>query len=454
MDGMATNEQIVEDKDEYVKRLSVACCSRGTKDFRQYLNLPLDHGIYYQDDDHPLMNANDHHGNEHIMHFGRCTSELNPKNAISDVLSKTIPGLGLINMVKDAVGSEGCKCCPRTLRSWEVENKENHLDGAPAVARSSELMCIYGGMITITDEPQPDTNEETAENAEENTEETVEEPNILDTLPTSMSEIIQKMNSDADAMAAEVMAWYEENADMLMQLYGCTEEMSAQNYSNNCTQMIPAECMNEAGYITDVSGLSNFNMAGTNAATIGTGCVAAFNALQALGSPIGMADLILGMEKQQTVKGIIDQGPIAVSMCGVGAILTGQGFAVDTFFPTELTEDTMELQEGEVALIGTTRRKSFPNEEKFQKRSRTAGRRRISREEDVCTIISGKRGPVCAEMPDRPITEIFQEKAGSTMMVTKAKKSRSVGKNDDNRKVHSSRYHTTNSNRTWFHPDA
>lgn len=392
--------QEVDNKDEYVKRLSVACCSQGTKKFVQYLNLPKDHGVYFMDEEYPLMNANDHHGKEHIMHFGRCRSDANPKNMVSDILSKTSIIGAVIDGVKDAVGSSGCKCCPRTLRSWEVENKENHLDGAPAVARSSELMCVYGGLITITDDPDADSGDDTQDSAEE----TPEETNILDTLPASMADKIQQMNSDADAMAAETMEWYSENADMLMQFYGCTEAMIAQNYSNNCTQMIPMECMNEGGYITDASGLTNFNMAGTNVAAIGMGCVATFNTLQALGSPMGLADVIMGMEQQQTIKGVIDQGPVGVSMCGMASMLMGQGFAVDMSFPTELTMDTFELQEGEVALIGST------------------GKKGKSRKESLCTIMPSKKGMLCAERLDNPIADVFKEKADSTLMVMKAKK--------------------------------
>lgn len=475
--------QEVDNKDEYVKRLSVACCSEGSQDFRQYLNLPKDHGVYFQDEEYPLMNANDHHGKEHIMHFGRCQSSSNPKNIVSDVLSKTSIIGAVVDVVKDAVGSSGCKCCPKTLRSWEVENKENHLDGAPAVARSSELVCVYGGVITITDEPDTSSDDDTQSTPEE----TPEETNILDTLPANMANKIQQMNSNADAMAAEAMEWYAENADALMQLYGCTDAMSAQNYSNNVTQMIPMECMNEAGYITDVSGLTNFNMAGSNVASIGSGCVAAFNVLQALGSPMGLADVIMGMEQQQTINGFVDQGPVGVSMCGIASMLMGQGYAVDMLFPTELSMDTFELQEGEVALIGARSKFMMAEEPMFVEESmrlqqgdkalisvsnrgkqvshnrveprqlsigladnsvklhqgekslisaskkgmkvgKTAHtdfsfkKKGITRRESLCTIMPGKKGMICAEQMDRPIKEVFMEKADSTLMIMKAKK--------------------------------
>lgn len=490
-------EQEVDNKDEYVRRLSVACCSEGTKDFRQYLNLPKDHGVYFQDEEFPLLNANDHQTNEHIMHFGRCRSNLNPKNIASLLCMTSVVGIAAM-VVKDVVGSSGCKCCPRTLRSWEVENKENHLDGAPAVARSSELVCAYGGIITITDEPST-SNEDENQNTQE---EIPEETNILDTLPVNMADKIQQMNSDADAMAAEAMEWYAENEDMLMQLYACTDAMSMQNYANNCTQVIPMECMNAEGYITDSTGLTNFNVAGGNVAAIGSGCVAAFNALQALGSPMGLADVIMGMEQQQTVNGFIDQGPVGVSMCGIASMLMGQGFEVDMSFPSELTMDTLELQDGEIALIGAIEKymmfedftysgeeqevpMSFTGEvtenvtslqqgEKSILRASNKERRiehcsaesmrfvkrqadnakntcqsertlvsaskrgmqsrkispkdfakhkkGISRKESLCTIIPREKRMICAEQPDKPITEVFMEKADSTLMVMKAKR--------------------------------
>lgn len=345
-------ETVVEDKDEYIKRLSVATCSCGTENFCQYLNLPKDHGIYYQDNEHPLLNANDHKGGDHIMHFGRCTSSLNPKNAAAEALSKVSLVFCAIDAIKDAVGSDGCKCSPRTLMSWNVPNKDNRLDGAPAVTREGDLTCIYGGIITITDDPDAVAAAQSGEDAQT----TEPESDILDTLPGDMENKIREMNSAADAMAAEAAEWYAENADILAQAYGCTPQMSAQNYSSNSTQMIPADSINDAGYLTGAAGLSNFNVAGANAAAIGGGCVAAFNALQALGSPMGFPEVIRGVEQQQSISGMIDQGPVAVSMLGLASLFTGLGFAAKMSFPMALTADSLELEQGEVAILGSARK--------------------------------------------------------------------------------------------------
>lgn len=492
--GQPAEQTITEDKDEYVKRLSVASCSCGTKDFCQYLNLPKDHGIYYQDNDHPLMNANDHKGGDHVMHFGRCSSSLNPKNAAAEVLGKISPLFGAIDMIKDAVGSEGCQCSPRTLTSWNVPNKDNRLDGAPAITRECDLVCIYGGIITITDDPDASASTENGEAGQK--EET--EQDILDTLPKDMENKIRQMNSDADAMAAEAMEWYAENADIFTQAYGCTPQMSAQNYSSNSTQMIPADSINDAGFLTGAAGLSNFNVAGANAAAIGGGCVAAFNALQALGSPMGFPEVIRGVEQQQSIPGIIDQGPVAVSMLGLASLFSGLGFAAKMSFPMALSADSLELEQGEVAILGTTHKRGaadgFMEEAarpvmssrelagKYNTRqnssaeplmtsrslaaqfatgsvamqgARTAGKmaskslkgqmqgnsalgskkpeaatgmkkavgkQALGREASFCTITRGEKGLMCAEMPDRPIADIFQEKSEGTMMLMKVTK--------------------------------
>lgn len=469
---------------QYVKRLCVAKCECGSMDY-QYLNLPKDHGVYYQDYDHPLMNANDHVGKKHVMHFGRCNSETNPKNIASDVLSKAVPILGVLDYVKsDLLKCDGCKCSPRTLRSWEEVNKANRLDGAPAVVNSSQLVCAYGGIITITEEDTGD-----ADQTEDQTEEdTPEEEDILDTLPSNMADTIRNMNSDAEAAAAaaaEAAAeWYAENADSFAQDFGCTPEMSAANYSSNSTQMISGDCMNDAGYISDYSGLSNFNIAGTNAGAIGAGCAAAFNVLQALGSPLGMAEIIGCMEMQQTARGFMDGGPMAVSMCGLAGLFGNLGLKAELSFPTKMTADSLMLEEGEVAVLGASKcarkaggilSESIPSrhvvssrelaqkfdskraatsiggrvigkaiindgfmESKIERKTESkaaiaSGREQAKvkkasakpakmREESFCTITRGKDGLMCAEMPNRPIHEVLQEKSGGSTMLMKVKK--------------------------------
>ena len=119
-------------KKQFVRRLMVAACECGSLEY-QYLNLPEDHGVYFQDVDHPLMNANDHKGDKHIMQFGRCKAETNPKNIMSKMLSKISPAFALINMAKEAMGCDGCKCSPKVINSWKNGDKANRLDGAPCI---------------------------------------------------------------------------------------------------------------------------------------------------------------------------------------------------------------------------------------------------------------------------------------------------------------------------------
>lgn len=478
--GSAAAGEVAEPQEQYVKRLCVAKCEHGSMDY-QYLNLPKDHGVYYQDYDHPLMNANDHVGKKHVMHFGRCISPTNPKNIASDILSDAVPILGVIDYVKgDLLKCDGCKCSPRTLRSWEEVTDANRLDGAPAVSNSSQLVCAYGGIITITEEETSDEDQ--------TQEDTPEEDDVLDTLPSDMADKIRDMNSDADAAAAaaaEAAAeWYAQNADSFALDFGCTPQMSAANYSSNSTQLISGDCMNDAGYISDFGGLSNFNIAGTNAGAIGAGCAAAFNVLQALGSSLGMADIICGMEKQQTARGFMDGGPMAVSMCGLAGFFGGLGLMTDISFPTRMTADSLMLEEGEVAVLGTSKcsrqAAGFIDEGVQKKRAvssgelakkfdskraaagisgRAIGKAIINdgfmesaakkktesaaavsarceqakvkkaaakpanmREESFCTITRGKEGLMCAEMPNRSVHEVFQEKSEGTMMLMKVKK--------------------------------
>lgn len=448
----------MQPQEQYVKRLCVAKCEHGSMDY-QYLNLPKDHGVYYQDYDHPLMNANDHKGKEHVMQFGRCKSPTNPKNQANDILSKAVPILGVIDLVKsDLLKCDGCKCSPKTLRSWEEVNGANRLDGAPAVVNSSQLVCVYGGMITITEEDTGDADQ----SKDQNEEQPPEEKDMLDTLPANMADKIRDMNSEADAeaaaMAEAAAEWYAQNADTFALDFGCSPLMSAANYSSNSTRMIAPECMNDAGYISEYSGLSNFNMAGTNAGAIGAGAAVAFNAFKALGSPMGMADIIYGMEQQQTAVGYMDGGAAAASMCGLGGLFCSMGLCTTVSFPTSLNMESLMLAEGEVAVLGCSACGTAAPvlmEEKLQikpvlsssalarkysskrpvagisgmavgRARQAAGKSAKLREESLCTITRGKDGLICAEMPNRPMHEILQEKSQGNMMLMRVSNNRYI----------------------------
>lgn len=473
-----------QEQEQYVKRLCVAKCEYGSMDY-QYLNLPKDHGVYYQDYDHPLMNANDHVGKEHVMHFGRCQSPKNPKNMASDILGKVVPIIGVIDFVKsDLLQCDGCKCEPKTLRSWEEVNKANRLDGAPAVVNSSQLVCTCGGVITITEENTGDSNQ-TQDQTQEQTE---AEKDVLDTLPSNMADKIRSMNADADAKAQAAieatMAWYGENVATYPQSFGCTLQMSQENYDSNSVQMISPECMNEAGYVCDYAGLSNYNMAGANAGVVGAGAAAAYNVLHAVGCQMGMADIIYGMEQQQTVRGYMDGGPMAASICGLRGFFGSMGLATEVAFPTELTESSLQLQKGEVAVLGMSQcmeiekpvlspiggvraveshaiqaravgkcdnRPSFTSKglanmyaAKTQDQmaavqpaamaltkttakvaegtvTKTLTKRVTKQKDSLCTISRGEHGLICMERPEVKVGELLQGKTATTMMLMTVK---------------------------------
>lgn len=210
-------------KKQYVYRLMKAQCSCGSKKFKQNLNLPKDHGVLYQDEDYPLMNANDHVANEHILTFGRCTSMTNPNGAVGFALaSAVIPIIGGALMKKLA----GVKCEPMTIVPWIKVDEDYLIDGAPALTLESELPCYYGGVIKIVLEPvnQDDENKEGTEEAPEETPE--EEKDIKKQLPSEVQEKLDSFCDDEqtvvqsageDAIAAEEQAKQEKMNSMFPQ---------------------------------------------------------------------------------------------------------------------------------------------------------------------------------------------------------------------------------------------
>ena len=129
------------DKTRYAYRLLKAKCSCGDKTFTQYLNLPEDHGVYFQEEDFPLLNANDHVAGEHILGFGRCTSRKRchdniAANLLGNILLPSVNGL-----IQEFIGY---RCEPMTLVPWRFADENYLIDGAPALTVKSELSCYYG----------------------------------------------------------------------------------------------------------------------------------------------------------------------------------------------------------------------------------------------------------------------------------------------------------------------
>ncbi len=209
-------------KKQYVYRLMKAQCSCGSKKFKQNLNLPQDHGVLYQDENYPLMNANDHVANEHILTFGRCTSMANPNGAVGFALASTIIPIIGGALLKNLAG---VKCEPMTIVPWINVDKDYLIDGAPALTVESELPCYYGGVIKIVLE-EVTQDDATQGGEEENVEQVQEEEDIKKQLP---SEVQEKIDSFCDeeriveqsageaAMAAEEQAKQEKWESMFPQ---------------------------------------------------------------------------------------------------------------------------------------------------------------------------------------------------------------------------------------------
>ena len=439
---------------EFVQRLMVAKCDKGTLKY-QYLNLPKDHGVYFQNLDHPLMNANDHKADRHILQFGRCTAETNPKNVAGKVLSATVPLFNILDKAKSAMGCEGCKCSPKTLKVWEETNEGNCLDGANGILNTSHAMCIYGGFIEITEEPAP----EKSEDADQSGEEAPSRKPIEEQLPAAMAEKINNVNppeeseSEGSAEAAEgsdaagesaasadagapasggdggstqpsgdtgsgmytgntgddsltdtgsgmgdimpdltedMNQWYAGVQDF-PQNYGVSDKAIRSNYANNMCMPIPKAALNDAGYICDMGELSAFRMGGSSAALIGGSCVAVYNLLNAVGMKPDLGRLIMSAERQQTIPGYMDQGPMAVSMLSTKNTLSRMGVSAKPMNPNNLMKAVRTP--GTTAILATARKGMSPEyhtlksdkKGKFQCMDRTA---------DVPTLLGKQEGMV------------------------------------------------------------
>lgn len=179
---------MVSGKEQYVCRLMKVKCSCGSKDFSQYLNVKEDHGVIFNDNDHPLMNANDHVAEENIYTFGRCKSLSNPHSAMGGAVVGSILGpIGNIASRKLV----GCKCQPLTPFPWVQADENYYIDGAPALTINSVLHCAYGGEITVVLETEDNTEDSTEQTQQE------EETDKKEQLPSEVQERIDSFCDDA-----------------------------------------------------------------------------------------------------------------------------------------------------------------------------------------------------------------------------------------------------------------
>ncbi len=391
---------------QFVRRLMCAKCDKGNMDF-QYLNLPMDHGVYFQNVDQPLMNANDHVSGKHIFQFGRCKAPKNPGNFVDNLFADSSNGIlkwidNAVDKVQGALGCDGCKCKPMVLNSWEEGDEANRLEGAPAITSDSHLHCMYGGIITITEAPastnsnsDDDANQAAAQNNEP------QEKDPMDTIPAAMKDKINSKNEkaieeynaaveavnaamaeagadgssgdqgsagemsggaeldlsmlseDMAAMLTDTEYWYKDNCLEFIETNRVSEEIIEQNYMHNRTQMIDSNCLNEWGFIKDCSFLNNFNMASSNAAKIGKSCAASYNLMQLIEDPEPFPSLIREFEGMQTCPGYMDGGPLPITMYNMGELMERKGYSMQYSYGNSALMNWNNMKAGDVGVWGT-----------------------------------------------------------------------------------------------------
>jgi hypothetical protein len=90
--------------------------------------------------DMPAANIMDHIPMTNIMTFGMCMSPSNPV-----VAAATAAALGVLTPMP---------CIPATTTPWVPGSPTVLLANMPALDNTSQLMCMWGGVITFTDPGQ------------------------------------------------------------------------------------------------------------------------------------------------------------------------------------------------------------------------------------------------------------------------------------------------------------
>lgn len=158
----------------------------------------------------------------------------------------------------------------------------------------------------------------------------------------------------------DMASWYEDHSEDFIQNYGVSDAVSLYNYANNMRQAIPSSCLNAEGLICDLSGLSSFRMGGGSAAQLGAACAASYNVLRQLGETPSLSSIIFAAEKQQTVKGFMDQGPMAVSMGSMKDYFGTLGFDTRIVSPQDFcarqtaAADREKKDSSSIALLGAS----------------------------------------------------------------------------------------------------
>ncbi len=90
----------------------------------------------------PMANIQDYKPMMNVMPFGKCKSILNPT-----VAAATAANYGKLQEMP---------CIPSIVAPWTPGNATTLVKGQPALMDNGKLMCMYAGMIEITDDGQAD----------------------------------------------------------------------------------------------------------------------------------------------------------------------------------------------------------------------------------------------------------------------------------------------------------
>lgn len=316
------------ENEQYVTRLMKAKCDMGTKNFSNYLNLPVDHGVLLHDSEYPLMNVNDHKPGEHIFTMGTCHSSKNNQSSfLEDMLSGMLmPGSLLL---KKLINCCGCPCEPKTISPWTNEKKQYFIEDGEAITIESKLNCYYGGVITVVVE-----NEQTTEGEEVETE--VEEK-PFDRLPQKMQDTIQNFASSEDFQGEgleDFLAMISEEGmgtfSALMdsnQLAGLSLDGIEDNYTHNAALNLPEGAYGADGTIADYqSAASTYNYGNIYPQAMQQGCIAAYNAETLAGGKADLPQIIRFFQLMPLLCGITLGGGIGCSMLGMNQYFKAKGY--------------------------------------------------------------------------------------------------------------------------------
>lgn len=392
-------------KTQYVTRLMKAKCSFGS--MSQYLNLPLDHGVWFQSPDTPIMNANDHEPDKHILHFGRCKSSKNPSNSINledMILDALSPFGGFLGskQLKEMLGCEGCKCKPMTITPWKDVDEDYYIDGAPAITVDSTLQCYYGGSITIDTESEVEGGENTGETVES----TEKGYHAINKMPDSMAQKLKDFcpsaaeDSAFGSVIAGVMGGTMDYMEGPMSMYAVSPEKSAANYAHNKLQKMPQNAVDSTGNIVNSAVLGNYILGNGTVASQGNGAVAAYNAVNMLSGNANMADIIRFFELLPYIIGNASLGEEAYGLVALLMYMMALNYSVSVSTKKTQSKKMKQSQtkkQGKIkeARFSSTPTKSMKKAKKKEKQVAVMG-----------SIVSDEKGrKSVGKLTAEPVTE-------------------------------------------------